>query len=150
MGRSIEQSLNRATSWILEQVTMVKVDEELSDPQRSAEPEAEAFLRFVGPVQGTLRVRICGGLLPTLSARMLGTNEPPETWMQLDALGEITNLICGGLLPMIAPEEVFSQTPPTVTPAREAQEVGETPTALARVGVERGRAEVRLYIDEAA
>ena len=68
---------------------------------------------------------------------------------QLDALGELANVICGNVLPEIAGDrETFALTPPVLLtevlgpPAAWAGTVGEV-----RVGLDDGRAEVRLYLE---
>jgi hypothetical protein len=78
---------------------------------------------------------------------MLGEDEPPSERWQRDALCEIANVICGNALPVIAgAKEVFHLSAPQFIEG--APENGEKPAAEAHVGLEEGRADVLLFLDE--
>ena len=67
---------------------------------------------------------------------------------QLDVLCEIANVICGNMLPEIGgPRAVFNIEPPQLCQVGQAASgCSESPAAEARIGLERGRAELFLYL----
>lgn len=146
MSQSIEKALYRTVTSIFEEVTFLVADLELSEEQAGAPPEAEAWLSFRGPVHGAVQVRVCGELLPLISTNLLGLGDAPEWGLQLDALGELTNMICGSMLPVLAPGQDFQQSPPQVSATAASAALAVPPVARARIGLEGGRAEVALYV----
>lgn len=126
-------------------------DTELTEQQRHAPTDVAVRVAFAGPFSGQLLIQLCGGLLPTLAANMLGQDEIPPEGQQYDALGEIANVICGNALPRIAgPQEVFQLDPPQLV-ARD-HVVADEATALAaevQLGLEQGRVDLRLFAETA-
>ena len=124
-------------------------DEDLNDEQKAAQGEARVSIAFKGPFDGELVVRLYGGVLPGMTANMLGEMEPPEVSMQNDAFGEIANVICGNALPVIAgSRQVFDLGAPEVErlPQGSWKQSGQAPAAEISLGLEEGRAEVLLYV----
>jgi CheY-specific phosphatase CheX len=123
---------------------------DLNDAQKRARPDAAVEITFRGIFSGRLVLTVSGPILAVVVGNMLGEDEsemPREA--QLDALGELANVICGNVLPEIAGDrETFSLTPPVLLAeipgpsAAWAGIVGEV-----RVGLDDGRAEVRLYLE---
>jgi CheY-specific phosphatase CheX len=144
----LKRSLWEAASSTFEQVVFLFPEPEPSEAACLAPVEAAAHISFHGPFTGTLLLKVAGGVLPTLAANMLGEEEPPAEWLQLDALGEIANIILGGVLPLIAPEQSFEQTPPAFqTGTVTTTEAISAPAATTRVGLEHGRAELLLFLE---
>jgi len=130
-----------------EELGFVFTTPELSEQQRSAPTDAAVSVAFRGPFSGRMVLQVSKDLLPTLAANMLGEDEPPSERWQRDALCEIANVICGNALPVIAgAKEVFHLSAPQFIEG--APENGEKPAAEAHVGLEEGRADVLLFLDE--
>jgi hypothetical protein len=92
-----------------------------------------------------LQVRACEGLLPRLTANMLGADEASEA-LQLDALGEIANIICGQLFARLAPDRSFAQKPPEVVVCSDPALSKLVAAARVELGLESSRADVLLYL----
>jgi len=110
---------------------------------------------FSGPFAGELVVRVSAGVLPELTANMLGADEDsaPSTEQQEDALKELTNVICGNLLPVLAePHAIFHVDAPVFLSADVPDdEIGTgTQMAAARVFVDAGMADVSLFVSKPA
>jgi hypothetical protein len=107
-----------------------------------------ATVEFHGPFSGRVAVRLAGGVLPAMSANMLGLDGPPPPDVQRDALGELANVICGNVLPLVAGvEPTFRLAAPRHpgTWDEAVREAGEPAgTALLRVE-DSGFAEVALF-----
>jgi CheY-specific phosphatase CheX len=110
-----------------------------------------AIVRFRGPFEGSLSVRITRDVLPTLTANMLGDDHPQGEQLERDAIGEIANVICGNVLPTIAGDDAcFILECPRFF---EGQIPGDKlssriPAAEVHVGFDPGQADVALYITE--
>ena len=89
------EQLYNVSAQIFEDLGFLLPTPELEDSQLAAPIDATVDVAFYGPFAGTLRVALCGGLLPMLAANMLGTDEDLPLAQQLDSLGEIGNVICG-------------------------------------------------------
>lgn len=150
MSSWLETRLFRATARTFEDLGFILPSFDLNDAQRLARSDAAVEITFRGRFSGRLVLTVSGPILPVMAGNMLGEDEskmPRET--QLDALGELANVICGNVLPEIAGDrETFFLTPPVLLTtllgplAAEAGVVGEV-----RVGLDEGRAEVRLYLE---
>jgi CheY-specific phosphatase CheX len=123
---------------------------DLNDAQKRARPDAAVEIAFRGVFSGRLVLTVSGPILAVVAGNMLGEDEsamPREA--QLDALGELANVICGNVLPEIAGDrETFSLTPPvllTEIPGPLKARAGTVGEVL--VGLDDGRAEVRLYLE---
>jgi CheY-specific phosphatase CheX len=149
MQNSWKMELYQAAALTFEELCFQFPDEELSEQQHDAPVDAAVQVEFWGPFTGTLILRICGGLLPSIAANMLGEIDPPSEAEQCDALGEIANIICGNVLPQIAGvQEVFQLSAPKVI---ESDHTCNTdPASLMteiQFSLEKGRAELLLCID---
>jgi CheY-specific phosphatase CheX len=151
MSKKIETALCKAAALTFEELGFFFPETKLDEVQQNAPVQASVSVDFKGPVTGKLVVRLCGDLLPTLAANMLGETQAPSGKLQGDALGEIANVICGNALPAIAgPSAVFNLgAPRLLKPADTAgAEALPSPIAAASFGLEAGRADVLLYMDE--
>ncbi len=143
------EALTRAAVLTFEKLAFLLPDQDLNAQQKAAGNEARVTVPFKGPFQGSLVVRIYGGVLPLLTANMLGETTRPDERTQQDALGELANVICGNALPSIAgSKEVFHLGAPQVERYRGSpwgQDHGPA-SAQISLGLEEGRAEVALHI----
>jgi hypothetical protein len=146
MNIALRSSLEDAAVSTFEQVVFLLPDTPPDETQRAVGVRAVATISFSGPADGVLQVHACEGLLPRLTANMLGdevVNEP----LQLDALGEIANIICGQLFPHLAVDRAFIQTPPEVVVCcGPAPAPGGAPAAAVELGLESSRADIVLYL----
>jgi hypothetical protein len=146
MNTALDNSLQAAAVATFEQVVFLLPDTPPDDAQRAKQVQAIASIAFSGPAMGVLQLRACEGLLPRLTAHMLGGDVVDEA-LQLDALGEIANIICGQLFPQIAPDSVFSQDPPEVVVCRSGgRSPLREPAAHIELGLDTSRADVLLYL----
>src|SRR5262245_5744881 len=113
MNTSLEKTLYSAAVHTFEQVVYVLPDIPPDDVQRRLPVKAVASVEFSGPTRGFLQIHAGEGLLPRLTANMMGMDGASEV-LQLDALGEIANIICGQVLPALHPVSAFQQRPPEV------------------------------------
>jgi len=146
----MEKELYKAAVMTFEELGFMLPTPELEERQQNAPVEAAVSLEFQGPFSGRMIVRVCGDVLSTLAANMLGEEEPPLEELQLDALKEMANVISGNALPAIAgsKDDIFY--------LGSAQKVectdgvfSEPPVAEARIGLEEGRADVLLFMSGA-
>ena len=146
MSSSLESSLYRVASSTFEELGFMLPDREPSERQLEAALDGEVSVSFQGPFDGCVRLRVFGGVLPTLAMNMLGESELPAEALQRDALGEVANVICGNVLPAIAGStEVFRlDAPRSGLPACRACSLGERVSVVV-LGLDGGRAELSLY-----
>ena len=142
MSNKLETELYRAAVLTFEELGFLLPTPEIDEQQLNAQVEAAVSVEFEGPFSGKLLVKVCGGLLPTIAANMLGEENTPSENQQYDALGEIANVICGNMLPCIAgSHEVFHVNPPEM-----AEFTDLPPVAEVQVGLGQGRADLLLFI----
>jgi CheY-specific phosphatase CheX len=148
MSKALEKALYKAAALTFEELGFMLPSPEIEEEQRAADAEIAVIVRFRGPVQGKLIVLLCGALLPTLAANMLGVESIPSLEQQHDALREVGNVICGNMLPLIAgTKPVFNVDLPQIVSDLN-QLPSPPPLASARIGIEEGRAELMLYVDD--
>jgi hypothetical protein len=150
MSKSTAKALFNAAAMTFEELGFMFPISDLDELQLYAQVDAAAKVDFEGPFSGTLLVQICGGILPILTANMLGDGERPSVQLQQDALGEIANIICGNLLPEIAGrEQIFHLSSPSRCSSRDSEKMVSAglPAAEARVGLEQGRADLLLFLE---
>lgn len=149
MATHLKDHLRRSAVRTFEDLSFVFTDAELDDIQMTASFEAGAWVAFDGPMCGRLSIRLYGEILETLTQNMLPDLEGPGRAMRVDTLKEIANVICGNLLPVIAGEEaVFNLHPPESDESEAAPASWSAPAAVVAVGLEIGRAEMSLYLDQ--
>lgn len=149
MNSKLEAELCKAAVLTFEDLGFMFPTRELDEDQKNAQFEATVSVEFEGPLKGKLEIAVYGGMLPTIAANMLGEEEIPSQSQQRDALGEIVNVVCGNMLPGIAgPAEVFHVGVPQVN-GNAASLAGnkEAPVAEVQLGLDRGRADLRLFLD---
>ncbi len=149
MNEKIAKALYRAAALTFEELGFMFPSQDLDPLQKFAPVDGVASVDFQGPCEGRLVVRLAGGVLPVLTANMMGELEAPSENMQNDAIGEIANIICGNLLPSLAGvKQVFHLDPPTTRPARDAVApvTGLAPEAEVQIGLEEGRADILLFL----
>jgi hypothetical protein len=154
MNATLDTTLRDAAMATFEQVVFLLPETPPDAMQRSRTVQAVATIEFSGPAAGLLQVHACEGLLPRLTANMMGQDTAPES-LQLDALGEIANIICGQIFPHLEPLAGFRQQPPRVNAGAAGGDGTKQPTnspaASVQLGVESSRADVVLYLfDDAA
>jgi CheY-specific phosphatase CheX len=146
MSAALDSSLYAAAAATFEQVVFMLPDTPPDDRQRARSVSAIANIAFSGPAAGVLQVRACEGLLPLLTANMMGGMEASEA-LQLDALGEIANIICGQIFPHLAVHSAFEQKPPEVSLySGPGTQPTNLPAASVEIGLEDSRADVLLYL----
>ncbi len=144
MGKKLETELYRAATLTFEELSFLLPTPEIDEEQLNAPVEAAVSVDFEGPFSGRLLVKVCGGLLPAITANMLGEEETPSRTQQYDALGEIANVICGHMLPGIAgSKDIFHVSPPKI-----AESADSPPMAEVQVGLGAGRADLLLFVSQ--
>lgn len=143
---TLEQTLSSAAIYTFERMVFLLPDIPPDEIQRRQPVEAVASIEFTGPARGLLRIHAGEGLLPRLTANMMGTDIASES-LQLDAFGEIANVICGQVLPALDPSSAFEHGPPVVvTGAGSALASSDEPSARVELGIESSRAELLLFL----
>jgi hypothetical protein len=148
---SLETAIYRTGAAIFEELVFLFPTAELEDAQREAPARAAAEVAFSGPLNGRLVVVACGEVLPQLAENMLGEDGSHPEQVQRDALGEVANVICGNLLPALSDTKaVFRLDAPRVSAgAGDGVTPGAAaPSAEVRIGLDGGRADLRLYLHE--
>lgn len=151
MSNKLQQALFRAAALTFEELGFTLLENTINERRQSAEEQAAVIVEFRGPLNGRLVLRLYGNLLPNLAANMVGKEQPPMPRLQNDALGEIANVICGNMLPEIAGfKAVFQLGAPKIVSRVEAGSVmaHHPPAAAVCLGIEDGRADVFLFLDE--
>lgn len=106
---------------------------------------------FAGPHRGRLEMSLPKAILNPLAVNMLGLDEgqTPAPDQKADAVKEVLNVICGNLLPLIDdPKAVYDVSPPVLEPTNPPAAL--PPAASARVALEEGTVELRLFQDAPA
>jgi len=146
MSVSLQNSLYSAAVYTFEQVVFLVPDIPPDAAQRRLPVEAVASVAFSGPARGTLQLHAGDGLLPLITANMVGMDDPDEA-LQLDALGELANIICGQFLPALDSVNAFEHKPPEVfTGEAFSFESPAVLSARAEIGLESSRADVLLFL----
>ena len=141
--------LATASTATFEALGLVLPDAEPTAEQLAAPLARGVRVTFAGPLAGAVTVRVSDDVAATLAANMLGVDAVDgNDGLVRDALGEVANVICGNLLPEIAGRAaVFRLGAPEPLAAGVA--LGR-PSLAVRLGVEGGRAEVTLHVDDPA
>jgi CheY-specific phosphatase CheX len=115
----------------------------LVEEQRDIPLTHGVVVRFFGPMTGRLELRVSERVPRAVAANMLGLDDPTEQ-LQRDAFGELANVLTGNLLSLMTHAVgVFHLRPPTpIGPDMSA----DVPAAETALGLEEGRANVRLFI----
>lgn len=118
---------------------------------QEAAPAREAVrVDFHGPFQGCLVLRLRGEVAQALAAGMLGMAAPPDRGTVEDAVKEVSNVVCGNFLPVYAGDEaVFRLDAPRLVGFDQGPSEPWRCVAEARVGLEGGLCEMRVYSSEA-
>ncbi len=153
MKEKCRKSLMEAAVQTFEDLGMMLLNEELTKEQREAKSEASVMITFDGPFTGRLEVTVYGAVTKKLVSNISGSEEISSDILSLDALGEIANVICGNVLPRIAgSKEIFHLTSPQSldTVSKSQTGAGLDLLADAKLGLEDGRAEINLFVDQTA
>ena len=152
MLNTMVQSLSQTTAATFEELALVFPDAELSSVQKAASLDTMVSVEFRGPIAGRLVLRASDVILPTIAANMLGEAQGKRSSLQRDALGEVANVICGNLLPRVCgADSVFNLSAPRVHEnGGQFTRVGDDPTARVQFGIDDGRAEVAVFLFDAA
>ncbi len=148
MQPELTSELQKVATSTFEELGFLLPEFEVSEDQAEAPVTASSRVRFRGPASGALEIEVAGGFLLELAGNMLGVENPSPGEVELDALGEISNVICGNVLPHLsgpnavydlsAPEVSGEPLPPCATP--------EGRIARVAMGVGDGRAEITLRL----
>lgn len=146
-----EAELYRAAVLTFEDLCLTLPTESLDDHQRNAVPIAAVALTFKGSLSGKLVVMVSAELLSLLPSNMLAMDGPVAKRDQFDALREVANVVCGNMLPGVTgSDEAFVISPPEAVGIGDAlTPTAPKPTAEVHIGIDRGRADLLLYIDKA-
>ncbi len=144
MSKKLETELFKAATLTFEELGFLLPTPEIDEQQLNAQVEAAESVDFDGPFSGKLLVRVCGGLLPIITANMLGEEDVPSKSLQYDALGEIANVICGNMLPGLAgSKDVLHVSAPKMS-----ESIDLPPVAEVQVGLGLGRADLLLFVSK--
>lgn len=147
MSSSMEATLLQAAVSTFEQLGFLFTDPEPSEEQAAVKFALRSRVGFAGPMHGHLVLRMSGDVVGVLAENMMGGDAIDDPELERDAFGELTNVVCGNLLPALAGERaVFDLEAPDVRAVEH--DSGPEPTAVVTVGVEEGRAEVALYLED--
>jgi hypothetical protein len=145
MNKKLETELYKAATLTFEELGFLLPTLEINEQQLNAQVEAAVSVEFEGPFSGKLLVRVCGGLLPTITANMLGEEDILTKSLQYDALAEIANVICGNMLPGIAgSKDLFHVGAPKMAESLDSF----SPVAEVQLGLGIGRADLLLFISK--
>jgi len=117
------------------------------------EPTTTVRVSFSGPsCGGALYLTVSSAMLAQLAVNMMGIADgvEPTAAQQVDALKEIGNVICGNVLPVIAGAQAeFSIAAPEALAPQDSRPPlpSEEPLARARLKLDGGSAELKLYMD---
>jgi CheY-specific phosphatase CheX len=146
MSSSLQTPLFQAAAGTFEELALLMPGDVLGDEQQAAPLDCGVAVDFEGPITGTLEVRMSRTALPSLACNMMGEFDEPSDELQRDALGELANVITGNVLPLLAgTTAVFRLHPPRTI----GDAVGDA-SATADIGLDDGRAQVRLVLREGA
>lgn len=149
MRNTWETALLQAAVLTFEEVCFLCPETEHVTAPSSGTLENAATIEFRGAFCGGVCLRLSAGLLPVITANMLGELEAPAD-RQHDALGEVTNIICGNVLPQIAPtHDVFQLAPPQIIDAHAVITGMGTHVAGVSLALEDGWATLDLYVEYA-
>ena len=152
MMEKCQKSLMEAAVQTFEDLGMMLLNEELTDDQKEAKEEASVMVTFSGPFSGRLEITVFGKITEKLARNISGSEELSSDILLLDALGEIANVICGNVLPRIANvRDIFHLTSPAPLNSEQTDQDAEmVMIADSHLGLEDGRAEIKLLVDETA
>lgn len=152
MMEKCQKSLMEAAVQTFEDLGMMLLNEELTDDQKEVKKEASVMVTFSGPFSGRLEITVFGEVTEKLARNISGSEELSSDILSLDALGEIANVICGNVLPRIAGvREIFHLTSPTpINSEPTDRDTKMVIIADSHLGLEDGRAEIKLLVDETA
>ena len=147
-----QKHLMEAAVQTFEDLGMMLLNEELTDEQKEAKKEASVMVTFSGPFSGRLEITVFGKITEKLARNISGSEELSSDILLLDALGEIANVICGNVLPRIANvRDIFHLTSPAPLNSEQTDQDAEmVMIADSHLGLEDGRAEIKLLVDETA
>lgn len=148
MPNSLKSRLYQATALTFEQLGFVLPASDLDSVQRGARCDARVMVSFQGAHEGRLVIATDGEVLGSIVSNMLGEDGRIPLESRLDALGELANVICGNVLPLMAGSQAtFNLESPRILSATEVMAASdETVVAEVEVGLNGGRAEVRLLL----
>lgn len=149
MNPANDQALRDAALTTFGEMCMALPSVEITTDQIEAPFEAEVRVGFHGTVKGDLSVRLYGTVLDSLAQGMIGDSELMPADLLRDALGEIGNVVCGNALPLVAGEMgKFRLDPPRAALAKDPPLTGPALETKTQVGLDGGRAEVGIHLEE--
>jgi CheY-specific phosphatase CheX len=156
MSSSLDSTLQQAAISTFEDLGFLFAEPEVAESEVAESEEAarpvpprvavRSRVDFVGPMRGQVVVDLSADVMRALAENMTGMDVGDDAAICHDAVGELANVVCGNLLPALAgPRAVFDLGAPRVSEIPSPEEPS-TPSASVRLGVEEGRAEVRLFL----
>lgn len=147
---NMEAALSQAAILTFEELGFLFPTPEFKHEDQDGVKDGTVCVHFRGAFSGDLLLSLHGGLLPLVTANMLGEDDAPARETQEDALRELANVICGNALPLIAgKQEIFHLDAPRQINSEEEQSLlTNLPTATVYIGLDEGRADVSLFLDE--
>jgi CheY-specific phosphatase CheX len=151
MTSSLNRELYKATALTFDSLAFAIVSSELPPPDLTTAFDGAVRVGFHGCFDGHLVLGISGGILTGLTMSMLGEETSLAPQAQWDALGELANVICGRVLSDIAGnEKSFLVDAPCRVSETELIAPPDARAARIELGVEGGRADVLLVLDQAS
>lgn len=148
MPETLTSPLVEAATETFESLAYLFAEPGTADDLPAADVEGVVAVSFSGPSHGGVILQLSGGVLPALTANMLGLDDPSTAVDQRDALGEAANVICGNVLPRVAGSTaVFALgVPHEYRSWDDAVAAIGTVSARVRLDIEGGRADVALVM----
>lgn len=148
---NLEQELHQAAVLTFEQLSFLLHMPEVEREGVAGQESVVAQVEFYGPFAGRVEVAAPVSLTGVLAANMLGEDEGITEAQRLDALMEVANVLCGNLLPRIGGgEAVFRMRAPQIRQDEPGSGDGGACAGEVEVGLDEGRAQVRLYLEPKA
>lgn len=148
MPETLTSPLLDAATETFESLAYLFAEPGTADNLPVADVEGVVAVSFSGPSHGGVILQLSGGVLPALTANMLGLDDPSTAVDQRDALGEAANVICGNVLPRVAGSTaVFALgVPHEYRSWDDAVAALGAVSARVRLDIEGGRADIALVM----
>ncbi len=141
----MEQALYQAAIMTFEELGFVFPFNAKDTPADDWSSISTVSVSFHGEFDGEIFLNIEDTALSAIAENMLGEDLAADPALVQDVLGELANVICGNALPAIAGNtHIFKLNAPTF---RSGPEKIKTASAITRLGMDEGRADVSLFID---
>ena len=148
MSTTLLSQLSQATISTFEDLGFVVPSPEVDEHQAAIPLAWRARVRFSGPVEGWLEIRISDRSAHELATNMLGGQEALDPAVKRDAIGEIANVICGNVVPALGtPTDVFDLQAPELSDIHPGSPKADDEGFVLEMGLDGGRAELELCVE---